>query len=153
MGLEAFEKIIAAQPLVTYGAGDTILTAGSKSGRLLILKDGEVVVLKDSVEIARVAVPGAVFGELSALLNQPHSADVRAVRDSQFHVVDAALTDKDPAALLYIARILAQRILEANNSLVELKKEIQAGRSGGVLSKMLEKIERVLSVGGSSFET
>jgi hypothetical protein len=31
-----------------------------------------------------------VFGELSVLLNQPHTADVRAVTASQFYVADAA---------------------------------------------------------------
>ena len=34
--------------------------------------------------------PGAVFGELSVLLDQPHTADVRARKASQFHVADAA---------------------------------------------------------------
>ena len=33
----------------------------------------------------------AVFGELSALLDQPHTADVRALETSKFHVADAAL--------------------------------------------------------------
>ena len=31
-----------------------------------------------------------MFGELSVLLDQPHTADVRARKASQFHVVDAA---------------------------------------------------------------
>jgi hypothetical protein len=31
-----------------------------------------------------------VFGELSVLLDQPHTADVRALEASQFHVADAA---------------------------------------------------------------
>ena len=48
--------------------------------------------------------PGAVFGELSALLDQPHTADVRALETSQFHVTDAAdLLAQDSVALLYVA--------------------------------------------------
>ena len=31
-----------------------------------------------------------MFGELSVLLDQPHTADVRARKASQFHVADAA---------------------------------------------------------------
>lgn len=129
------------------------MTAGSKSGRLLILKKGAVVVLKDSIEIAKVKEPGAVFGEISALLDQPHTADVRALEDSQFQVADAAVPSNDPVALLHIARILARRIVEANRNVVELKNQLQAGRSPSALRKMLEKVEGVLSVGGASFET
>ncbi len=150
---EGFEKIIAGLPLATYRAGETVLAAGSKSGRLLILKSGAVVILKDSVEIARVEEAGAVFGELSALLDLPHTADVRALEDSQFHVADAALSVRDPVVLLQVAKILAQRIVAANSNLVELKKQLKAGQSPGALSKMLEKVQEVLSVGGASFET
>jgi len=81
----------AALPLATYRAGETVLAAGSKSRRLLILKTGAVVVLKDSVEIARVDEPGAIFGELSALSDLPHTAGVRALEDAQFHIADATL--------------------------------------------------------------
>jgi CRP/FNR family transcriptional regulator, cyclic AMP receptor protein len=148
-----FEKIIADLPLATYRAGEAVLTAGSKSGRLLILKSGAVVILKDSVEIARVEEAGAVFGELSALLDLPHTADVRALVDSQFYVADAALSVKDPVVLLQVARILARRIVAANSNLVELKNKLRVGQSPGSLSKMLEKIQEILSVGGASFET
>ena len=81
---EGFEKIIAGLPLATYRAGETVLAAGSRSGRLLILKSGAVVILEDSVEIARVEEAGAVFGELSALLDLPHTADVRALKKRSF---------------------------------------------------------------------
>ena len=108
---EGFEKIIAGLPLATYRAGETVLAAGSKSGRLLILKSGAVVILKDSIEIARVEESGAVFGELSALLDLPHTADVRALEDSQFHVADAALSVRDPVVLLQVAKILARVLL------------------------------------------
>jgi CRP/FNR family transcriptional regulator, cyclic AMP receptor protein len=75
----AFEKIVADLPLTTYRAGEIVLAGASKSGRLFFLKSGAIVILKDSVEIARVEEPGAVFGEISALLDQPHTADVRAL--------------------------------------------------------------------------
>ena len=120
----AFEKFLAVLPLVAYRAGETVLKAGSKTARLLILKRGEVVVLKDTVEIARVKEPGAVFGEISALLDQPHSADVRTLVDSQFHVADAAQLGKNPIAVLYVAKILARRLVAADESFIDLKKEL-----------------------------
>ena len=60
------------------------------------------------------AEPGAVFGELSALLDPPHSADIRALETSEFHVADAATLLQDPAALLYVTMVLARRINAAN---------------------------------------
>jgi CRP/FNR family transcriptional regulator, cyclic AMP receptor protein len=150
---DAFEKAVSALPLTTYRAGEMILTAGSKTGRLLILRKGAVVVLDGSTEIARVEHPGAVIGEIAALLDQPHTADVRALTDSQFHVADATLIDKEPAAARHIARILARRIVEANKNFAELRGQIQAGQSSGALSKMLKKIEEILSVGGVGYET
>src|SRR5262245_49998827 len=96
-----FRERLATLPLATYQAGETVLAAGSRSGRLLILKNGAVAIIKEAVEIAKVAEPGAVFGELSALLDQPHTADVRALEASQFHVADASnLLAEDPVALL-----------------------------------------------------
>jgi CRP/FNR family transcriptional regulator, cyclic AMP receptor protein len=147
LDVTAFEKILAILPLESYVAGETILRAGLKTGRLLILKSGAVVILKDSLEIARVEQPGAVFGELAALLEQPHAADVRALQDSQFHVADASLLRKDPIALLYVARILAQRLVAADSGLVELKKQLQAGQPPSALGKTIEKLQEVLKVG------
>jgi CRP/FNR family cyclic AMP-dependent transcriptional regulator len=149
---DAFEKVISTLPLTTYRAGDTVLAAGSKTGRLLILKKGTVVVLNGSAEIARVDHPGAVIGEIAALLDQPHTADVRALTDSQFHVADATLIDRVPAASIHVARILARRIVEANKNFAELRSQIQASESAGALSKMLKKMEEILSVGGVGYE-
>ena len=67
-----------------------MLSAASTTGQLLILKEGAVSVIKEGLEIATVTEAGAVFGELSVLLDQPHTADVRALETSQFHVADAA---------------------------------------------------------------
>src|ERR1700722_17165816 len=102
---------LAALQLATYEAGETVFAEGTKTGRLLILNSGAVAIVKGGTEIATVAEPGAVFGELSALLDQPHSADVRALEASEFHVADAAaLLGQDPAALLYVTMMLARRL-------------------------------------------
>ena len=94
----AFEQSLAALPLTSYEAGETVLAEGSRTDRLFILRKGNVAIIKEGIEIARVSEPGAVFGEISALLDCPHTADVRALASSQFHVVDPAAL-QDPAAL------------------------------------------------------
>jgi CRP/FNR family transcriptional regulator, cyclic AMP receptor protein len=107
----AFENLVAALPHVTYRAGETVIADGSRTGRLLILRKGSVAIRKEDIEIAKVAEPGAVFGELSFLLDQPNKTDVRTLETSQFHVVDAAvLLTQNLTAMLYVARVLARRL-------------------------------------------
>ena len=116
---------ITALPLATYHAGETVLAAGTTTGRLLILRKGAVTIEKKGTVIAKVTEPGAVFGELSALLNQPHTADVRTLETSEFRVARAELLEEDPAVLLYVAAILAHRLNLANQAVVELKSLIK----------------------------
>ena len=103
-------------------------------------------VAKEGVEIARVTDPGAVFGEISALLDQPHSADVRALTSSQFHVADAAALLQDPAVLLYVSAILARRLDGANQTLVELMIQVDYPRK--MIEKTAKKMKGLLGASG-----
>jgi CRP/FNR family transcriptional regulator, cyclic AMP receptor protein len=146
-----FQRKLATLPLAAYQAGETVLSAASTTGRLLILKEGTVAVEKEGVEIARVTEPGAVFGELSVLLDKPHTADVRALEACQFHVADAATILRiDPIALLYVATVLAQRLDSANKALLELKRQVQAGDPRSVIGRTVEKIEGLLGATGAN---
>ena len=149
--IAVFQKSLAALRLATYQPGETLLTAGSKTGLLLILKKGAVAVIKGGIEMAKVTEPGAVFGELSALLDQPHTAEVRALETSQFHVANAhALLVRNPVALLYVAAVLARRLDAANRTLIELKSQIQVGRPRSAVEKTVEKMEGLLGSSGAS---
>ncbi|MGH7246553.1 MAG: cyclic nucleotide-binding domain-containing protein, partial [Pseudomonadota bacterium] len=146
-----FQSRFDALPLASYAAGKTILSEGARTEQLLILKKGGVAIVKGGTEIARVSEPGAVFGELAALLDQPHTADVRTLETSEFHVADAAaLLAQDPIALLYVATLLARRLDIANRALVGLKSQLHAGRSAIEIGKAVGRIEQLLSASGAS---
>ncbi len=49
---KAWQERLAALPLASYGAGETVFTEGTKTGRLLILKSGAVSIVKRGTEIA-----------------------------------------------------------------------------------------------------
>jgi len=147
----AFERRLAGLPVVKHPANQVVLTAGSKTGRLLLLRRGAVEVIKDGEKIAKVSAPGAVFGEQAVLLDQPHSADVRTLEQSEFYVADAqAMLAGDPTVALYIAAILARRLDAANRSLIEVKHQLQAGEPLSVISKTVEKVEELLSYSGDA---
>ena len=141
-----FEQKLAHLPVTQYSAGEDVLTAGSRTGSLLVLKSGAVEVVKDGVQIAKVSTPGAVFGELSVLLDQPHSADVRALEQSEFHIADApTMLANDATVTLYVASILAQRLDSANQALIEVRRQLQAGEPRSVIGRTVEKVELLLS--------
>ena len=118
------QKSLAMLPVARYEPGEMVIAAGATTGKLLLLRQGVVEVVRDGTQIARISEPGSIFGELAILLDKPHTADVRAVERSEFHVADAAaLLASDPAATLYIAAILAAR-LDAANSRVSIARSV-----------------------------
>ena len=147
-----FQRNFATLPVASFQTGETVIAAGSRhTGRLMILKKGTVGVAKDGLEIARVSEPGAVFGELSILLDQSHTADVRALEDSQFHIADEELLAKDPLAFIYIATILARRLNYANRALIELKRQLHSGEPHSVIAETIAEIECNLVYAGYPF--
>lgn len=106
-------------------AGEVILTEGGSSGHLYVLMDGKLEVLKGDTVVAAIAEPGAVFGEMSVLLHQPHTATVRASADSTIYEFEdaASFLIQEPAVALLLARMLAQRLNVANTYLADLKRQ------------------------------
>ena len=147
----ALERRLAGLPVAKHRAGEAVLTAGSRTGRLLFLRSGAVEVIKDGVQIANVSAPGSVFDEQAVLLDQPHTADVRTLEQSEFYVADApAILAGDPSVALYVAAILARRLEAANRSLIEVKRQLQAGEPPSVIGKTVEKTEELLSYSGDA---
>ena len=123
-----------------------MIAAGETTGKLLFLRQGLVEVAKEGTQIARISEPGAVFGELAALLDQPHTADVRALERSEFSVADAAtLLASNPTAALYVAAILAGRLGAANGALVEVKRQLETGKPRVAVARTVDKIAELLS--------
>lgn len=85
------------------------------------------------------------------LLGQPHMADVRALEVSQFYAADAAtLLRVDPIALLYVATVLARRLDDATQALIELRGQVQAGQPRSVIEKTAEQMEGLLGAKGAN---
>jgi CRP-like cAMP-binding protein len=103
-------------------AGTVILHEGGTTGHLYVLIEGRLEVLKGDTVVANIVEPGAVVGEMSVLLDKPHTATVRAASDSTvFEFEDAASFLRDqPAVALLIARLLAQRLNVATTYLADI---------------------------------
>jgi hypothetical protein len=58
---------------------------------------------------------------------------------------------QDPAALLYVTMVLAQRIDAANRGFLELKSQLEAGEPQSLIDKTLDGIEGLLSAIGAGY--
>ena len=84
-------------------------------------------------------------------VDAPHSADIRTLEASEFHVADAAALLQDPTALLYVTTVLARRIDAANQGLLQLKILLEAGEPRSLIDKTLDGIEGLLSAIGTGY--
>lgn len=112
-------------PRQVFEPGETVLEQGSHSGKILVLTDGMVAVMRSGTQLADISEPGAVFGEMSILLDTPHTATVQAITRSTFIRIDdgAALLRSNAEVSGYIAMILARRVNSLSRYLVDLKKQ------------------------------
>ena len=54
-----------------FAPGTVLLSEGETSGRLYVLAEGSVEVLRGDTQVALIGEAGSVFGEMSVLLNRP----------------------------------------------------------------------------------
>ena len=109
----------------SVAAGTEVLHEGGRTGHLFVLIEGRLEVVKGDTVVATIVEPGAVLGEMSVLLDTPHTATVRAAQDSAIYEIDdaASFLRQQPAVSLMIARMLAQRLNVANTYLADLKRQ------------------------------
>jgi CRP/FNR family cyclic AMP-dependent transcriptional regulator len=109
----------------SVAAGTEVLHEGVRTGHLYVLIEGRLEVIKGDAVVANITEPGAVLGEMSVLLDTPHTATVRAAQDSTVYEIDdaASFLRKQPAVAIIIARMLAQRLNVANTYLADLKRQ------------------------------
>jgi CRP/FNR family transcriptional regulator, cyclic AMP receptor protein len=126
--LESVFERLSGFPIRTFEEGEFVLAEGGRTGRLLFLLQGAVDVVKEGWRIARIAKPGAVFGDMAVLQDQPHSADVVVIQRSSFFIVEdaASFLRAEPLIALYIAGVQSGRLDSANRSLIAARAQFVA---------------------------
>ena len=99
-----------------FAAGQRVLRQGLSGGNVYIVVDGEASVQADGREL-RTLSRGDVFGELSALTDQPPSADVVATTMLRCFVIPGPQLEEflleRPRVLLRLLRMEARRLQTA----------------------------------------
>lgn len=131
-------------------ADELLIHEGQTTGHLYVLIEGRLDVLKGGTVVATVSEPGAILGEMSVLLHQPHTATVRAAADSTVYQFDdaASFLRERPAVALLVAQLLAQRLNAATTYLADIKRQY-AGH-GNHLSMVGDVLESLVNLSASA---
>jgi CRP/FNR family transcriptional regulator, cyclic AMP receptor protein len=121
--LRSFDR----SPAKVFAEGALLITEGGAPGSLFILESGAVEVLRQGMVVATIDEPGAIIGEMSVLLDAPHSASVRAKTAVFAHVVENAADAlrKRPELTYKVAQILARRLGATTAFLVDSREKLE----------------------------
>ena len=126
-----------------FALGTILLSEGDTSGKLYVLAEGTVEVLRGDTPVAIVGGPGSIFGEMSVLLNRPHTATVRAASPVSAFVFDDAenFLKSHPEIAFFLGRLLAERLNAATTYLVDIKRQFEGhGNHLGMVGEVLETL-------------
>lgn len=133
------------RPTQSFQPGEFLLRAGARSGRLLVLREGRVEVSSEGVALGVIDAPGAMMGEVAALLGGAHTADLRAATHAVCHVIDAErVLREDPVVTLQVAAVLAQRLDRLTQQVVALRR---GAGSGQALDQSLDRLAKAVLFG------
>jgi CRP-like cAMP-binding protein len=147
-------------PLVSMVAGDMLIKQGELTDSIFFLRTGAVKVTKDGYEVAVIRDKGAVFGEMSILLQYKHTASVQCLEDSEFYHIQhpRKYLEEHPGIIWYIAQVLGMRLFHLNQYLVDVKRQYEGHDHMHMVDEVLETLlnqqkTRIVRRGNSKRDT
>jgi CRP/FNR family cyclic AMP-dependent transcriptional regulator len=144
----------SGMPVEAVAANAVLLQEGQKTGYAYVLVEGCLEVLRGDTQVAVSEEPGSLYGEMSILLDTPHTATVRAVTDSRVHVIEdaEAFFRAHPKLAWLAARLLASRLNAATSYLADLMRQYEGYGDhlemvGDVLASLLHEQGREIKRG------
>jgi CRP/FNR family transcriptional regulator, cyclic AMP receptor protein len=132
-----------ALPLEHRADGTVLLAEGQTTGRVYVLAEGRIEVVRGGTQVTVLNEPGSLVGELSILLGIPHIATARALGPVTVHVIEdaAAYFSTHPCLSWLLARLLANRLYAATTYLIDLKHQFAGfGDHHEMVSEVLETL-------------
>ncbi len=118
-------------PRIELPAGKVLIAETLTPEGLYFLESGTVEIFKGSNRIAREDQPGAVFGEMSLLLESCATATVQALTPCTFRAAwdGRAFLETHPAIALKLAHLLAHRLEGVTRYVADLKDQFKESPS------------------------
>jgi CRP/FNR family cyclic AMP-dependent transcriptional regulator len=136
-------------PLEQVADGTNLLAEGQYTGRIYVLAQGRIEVLRGDTQVTVLDEPGSLVGEMSLLLGVPHTATARALGDAKVHIIEdgEAFFRSHPDLSWLVARLLASRLNAATTYLADLKRQFASHGDhlemvGEVLESLIHQQER-----------
>ena len=63
----------------SFAPGAVLIDEGAQEGKLFVLVEGQVEVMRKHTQVSYIDEPGSLFGEMSVLLDMPSTATVKAL--------------------------------------------------------------------------
>ena len=125
--METILECCEGMDTVSFSAGDVMFPEGGKTGCLYFLISGAVEVSKGGTPITVIREPGAVLGEISILLDQPHTAQVEVIENTNCYMTRGGkdFLAKHPPITLAVAELLAARLKGMIGYLGDLKAQYE----------------------------
>jgi CRP/FNR family cyclic AMP-dependent transcriptional regulator len=125
----------------TFKPGQVLISEGGQEGKLFVLVDGQVEVLRKDTQVSYIDEPGSIFGEMAVLLDMPSSATVKALSTVKAYAIEDALSflGGQPEIALYVATLLARRLYYTTSYLVDLQQQAEGKRED------LDLVDKILA--------
>ncbi|MHB1103996.1 MAG: Crp/Fnr family transcriptional regulator [Devosia sp.] len=125
----------------SFKPGSVLIEEGGRDGKLFVLIEGQVEVLRKETQVSYIDEPGSIFGEMSVLLDMPHSATVKALSSVKAYVIDDAIKflESQSEIAIHVASLLARRLYYTTSYLVDLQQQAAGKRED------LDLVDRILA--------
>ena len=147
-------------PVMSLKAGEKLLAQGETNNTIYFLVDGSVEVVRDGYRVAIASDKGAVFGEMSILLDIECSALIRCLEDSKFIAIEnpKKYLEEHPKLIWHMSQILGLRLYNLNQYLVNIKHQYEGHDHLDMVDDVLETLlnqqkTKVMSRGNSKRDT
>lgn len=136
-------SLSAGLPEVSAEVGQVLISQGEPVTALYVLVEGNLLIERDGDAFASVDNPGALFGEMGTVMNQPATATVRASVPSRLRVAeDPQGFLAQPGVALAVLRLTATRLDSMTRYLSDVREQFghmdnHLGMVDGVLESLL----------------
>jgi CRP-like cAMP-binding protein len=106
-----------------------IAKEGIKENRLFILVDGRVGIFKGTLKVAEFNQAGTILGEIAVILNQPRTASIKALEDTNVIFYDVTIDELVrtlPDISLKIMKNLAERLANTTKDYWKLSEKVNS---------------------------
>ncbi len=111
-----------------YSKDQIIAKEGDQSNKIYILVEGSIGVLKGSIMVSRSSDIGTLFGEIGTILNEPRSATLVALKETEVIEISGSIeqiVETYPEISIRLMKMLAKRLATTTKDYWYIAEEVR----------------------------